>query len=51
MKKAISLNIVIKQNVAFIIARKDTAKLPGGKELKQTDLQENILILKYQAKI
>lgn len=44
-KKAVSVNIVIKQNAVFVIVKKESPKLPGGKKLLQTDLQENILIL------
>lgn len=44
-KKAVSVNIVIKQNAVFVIVRKESPKLPGGKKSEQTDLQENILIL------
>lgn len=44
-KKPVSVNIVIKQNVVFLIVRKDSPKLPGGKKFEQTDLRENILIL------
>lgn len=40
-KKAVSVSIVIKQNVVFLIVGEESPKLPGGKKLEQTDLQEN----------
>lgn len=40
-KKAASVNIVIKQNVVFLIVGEESPKLPRGKKLEQTDLQEN----------
>lgn len=40
-KKAVSVNIVIKQNVVSLIVGEESPKLPGGKKLEQTDLQEN----------
>lgn len=39
--KSVSVNIAIKQNVVFLIVGEESPKLPGGKKLEQTDLQEN----------
>lgn len=40
-KKAVPVNIVIKQNVVFLVVGEESPKLPGGKKSEQTDLQEN----------